>query len=134
MAGGSRGAALVEETMNMDDPKPQKPKKQRPPFLAQASGVALKVLSWILAFGIAAIVLLVILLPCFYPAVVSSNRITCCNNLKQIALAVHNYAETNRCFPPAYIADKNGKPMHSWRVLISALFGTGCFIQGVRFF
>jgi prepilin-type processing-associated H-X9-DG protein len=28
------------------------------------------------------------------------------------------YHTVNKCFPPAYIADKNGKPMHSWRVLI----------------
>ena len=28
------------------------------------------------------------------------------------------YHQANGCFPPAYIADKNGKPMHSWRVLI----------------
>ena len=43
---------------------------------------------------------------------------TCTNNLKQIGLAMHNYAQAYKCFPPAYIADKNGKPMHSWRVLI----------------
>ena len=43
---------------------------------------------------------------------------TCKNNLKQIALALHNYHQANGCFPPAYIADKNGRPMHSWRVLI----------------
>ena len=42
----------------------------------------------------------------------------CQNNLKQIALALLNYHQANGCFPPAYIADKNGKPMHSWRVLI----------------
>ncbi|MHB1036119.1 MAG: DUF1559 family PulG-like putative transporter [Pirellulales bacterium] len=38
--------------------------------------------------------------------------------LKQIALALQNYHQANGCFPPAYVADKNGKPMHSWRVLI----------------
>jgi hypothetical protein len=31
---------------------------------------------------------------------------------------LHNYHYAFHCFPPAYIADKNGKPMHSWRVLI----------------
>jgi hypothetical protein len=33
-------------------------------------------------------------------------------------LAVANYHETYDCFPPAYISDRDGKPMHSWRVLI----------------
>jgi hypothetical protein len=33
-------------------------------------------------------------------------------------LAVANYHETFGCLPPDYIADREGKPMHSWRVLI----------------
>ena len=33
-------------------------------------------------------------------------------------MAVANYHETYGCFPPAYVADRDGKPMHSWRVLI----------------
>jgi hypothetical protein len=33
-------------------------------------------------------------------------------------LAVANYHQTYGCFPPAYVADQYGKPMHSWRVLI----------------
>jgi hypothetical protein len=47
-----------------------------------------------------------------------TRREQCCNNLKQIGLALLNYEQANGCFPPAYIADKTGKPMHSWRVLI----------------
>jgi len=33
-------------------------------------------------------------------------------------LAVANYHETFGSFPPAYVADRDGRPMHSWRVLI----------------
>jgi hypothetical protein len=33
-------------------------------------------------------------------------------------LAVVNYHEANRHYPPAYQADAEGRPMHSWRVLI----------------
>ena len=42
----------------------------------------------------------------------------CTNNLKHIGLALLNYNDIFGCFPPAYTTDANGKPMHSWRVLI----------------
>jgi hypothetical protein len=45
-------------------------------------------------------------------------RTKCKSHLKQIGLALHNYHDEYRCFPPAYVADENGRPLHSWRVLI----------------
>ena len=33
-------------------------------------------------------------------------------------MAVANYHNTYGCFPPAYVADRDGKPLHSWRVLL----------------
>lgn len=42
----------------------------------------------------------------------------CLCNLCQIKLALQNYHDANGHFPPAFIADENGRPMHSWRVLI----------------
>jgi hypothetical protein len=45
------------------------------------------------------------------------------NNLKQIALAMHNYldATANKRFPPPAIYSKEGKPLLSWRVMILPL-------------
>jgi hypothetical protein len=40
------------------------------------------------------------------------------NNLKQLALAMHNYNDTNNSCPAAAIYSKDGKPLLSWRVAI----------------
>jgi len=42
----------------------------------------------------------------------------CLGNMRIIAMALNNYHDRFGSFPPAYIADENGRPMHSWRVLI----------------
>ncbi|WP_435018331.1 DUF1559 domain-containing protein [Tundrisphaera sp. TA3] len=42
----------------------------------------------------------------------------CRNNIHQIGLALESYHEAWGRFPPAYLADEHGRPMHSWRVLI----------------
>ena len=44
----------------------------------------------------------------------------CISNLKQIGLGLLNYESRYGCFPPAYVADANGKPLYSWRVLLMA--------------
>jgi hypothetical protein len=38
--------------------------------------------------------------------------------LKQLSLAVANYHDANGNYPPAYILGPEGRPWHSWRVLI----------------
>lgn len=40
------------------------------------------------------------------------------NQMKQLQVAMLSYATMNGTLPPAYLADADGKPMHSWRVLI----------------
>ncbi|MFN0199027.1 MAG: DUF1559 domain-containing protein [Planctomycetaceae bacterium] len=60
-------------------------------------------------------------------------RTQCMNNLKQIGLALHHYHDKYGSFPPAYIADEDGKPMHSWRVLILAELKQDKLYQEYRF-
>jgi len=49
---------------------------------------------------------------------IASRRIQSANNLKQIALAMHNYHDTFGRFPPQALTNKEGKPLLSWRVAI----------------
>jgi len=45
-------------------------------------------------------------------------RVHCRSNMKRILTALQDYHHEHGTFPPACIVDDNGKPMHSWRVLI----------------
>ncbi len=63
-------------------------------------------------------VMIALLLPAVQASRTAARRMQSANNEKQILLALHNYESVHGQFPPAYIPDANGKPMHSWRVLI----------------
>jgi type II secretory pathway pseudopilin PulG len=56
--------------------------------------------------------------PLFRWAKRAADEDICRNNLKQIALALHNYHDVYGHFPAAYQVDVTGKPMHSWRISI----------------
>jgi prepilin-type processing-associated H-X9-DG protein len=62
-----------------------------------------------------------------------SRRAICNNNLRSIALALQQYEATFGCFPPPYIADASGKPMHSWRVLILPYLDLGSLHKQYNF-
>ena len=62
----------------------------------------------------------------------AARRSQCSNNLKQIALALHNYHDTYRTFPPAYTVDENGNPLHSWRTLILPFLEQSAMYQQIR--
>jgi len=62
--------------------------------------------------------LIALLLPAVQAAREAGRQQVSMNNLRQIGIALHDYHDTHKTFPPAFIADENGKPRTSWRTLI----------------
>jgi hypothetical protein len=82
--------------------------------LAVSQGKAVEIVAIVL-FVLA---LIGLLMPSLGPHREPGRRTSCQNTLRQISIALQNYHDVYHSFPPAYVADANGKPMHSWRVLI----------------
>lgn len=63
----------------------------------------------------------------------SRHKFECAGHLRQIALAMHAYHEAQGSLPPAYVSDTDGKPMHSWRVLLLPYLGEQALHQQYDF-
>jgi hypothetical protein len=61
-------------------------------------------------------IMVALLLPAIQAAREAARRTESFNNLKNLALAMHNYHDTFKGFPAAYNVDAQGKPLLSWRV------------------
>ena len=86
--------------------------------------------------GLLAVALLVGLLlwPAWYPNPERKYPPSPCKlNLKQIALALHNYHDQYKTFPPAFVNGPDGKAWHSWRVLILPFLGEEKLYAEYRF-
>lgn len=83
---------------------------------------------WGLCFGILGIVGLIAsgmwLSSAVQNARIAAQRTSDKGHLKQLAVAAHNYYDNYGQFPPPFIADPNGRPMHSWRVLLLPYMGS----------
>ena len=96
------------------DPQFAPPKKSN-------TGVIIAIVAAVVAVPVllmCAGILIALLLPAVQASREAARRMSCSNNMKQIALALHNYADANGSFPPAYTEDSNGNRLHSWRTLI----------------
>ena len=100
-----------------------------PPKHKGGHGCLIAILLALLVVGI----LIALLLPAVESAREAARRCSCNDHMKQIVLAMHSYQEQYKCFPPAFIADKNGKPMHSWRVLLLPYLCGNEFYEQYRF-
>ncbi|MDR1477457.1 MAG: DUF1559 domain-containing protein [Planctomycetaceae bacterium] len=54
------------------------------------------------------------------------------NKIRVIIIALHNYHDVHNEFPPLYTVDANGKPLHSWRVLILPYMGQVALYNSIK--
>jgi hypothetical protein len=101
----------------MLEPPEQRPRKRRGCWFAAALFLVLLTIGGYYAFRV---------------AWEAANMMACSQNLLQITMATHNYAQFYHSLPPAYTVDDNGRPLHSWRVLILPFMELGDLYNKLR--
>ena len=124
---GSCGQAITIPATAAAYPSYERPQRSSGPAILLVLGV---VALAVLVFGG---IMVALLLPAVGAAREAARRAQCSNNLKQIALAVHNYHDSHDCFPTAATADEDGNPMRSWRVAIMPFLNGGGYYDQYDF-
>jgi prepilin-type N-terminal cleavage/methylation domain-containing protein/prepilin-type processing-associated H-X9-DG protein len=91
-------------------------------------------------------VLISLLLPAVQSAREAARRAQCVNNLKQIGLALHNYENSQNCYPPGGVTDESlagnagdiwgavgGNNLASWRALVIPQMEGGTIYNAINF-
>lgn len=73
------------------------------------------------------------LAPAIMSARTAAKRAQSVNNLKQLALAMHNYADVNGKFPPAVLYGPDGKTPYSWRIALLPFLEQQSFYNRYKF-
>lgn len=73
---------------------------------------------WVAVFGLAAWILVALLLPATRSAPQARNLAVCSDKLRRLARALRDYAQAHGRLPPAHTLAADGTVLHSWRTLI----------------
>ena len=79
-----------------------------------------------------ALLLMILLFRFLLDARETARLLQCVNHQKQLGLVLHNYYDIHKTYPPAYTTDAEGKPLHSWRVLILPFMYKQCLYDEIR--
>jgi prepilin-type processing-associated H-X9-DG protein len=101
---GALGVAMAEEK-GTDHESHMLPRRRKAPFVE-------------ILFVVFVIAGAVVLLMPSVGSQVPWRRVRCNQNLISIGLAIHNYCTKYGSYPPAYTVDRQGRRMHSWRLLL----------------
>lgn len=104
------GLAAIEEVKQLLERLPITARGNELAFSVQVNSTPLSMMLASTSIGIG------LLLPAVQKVREAATRMTSMNNLKQLALAFHNYESAYGKFPNLANVDKTGKPLLSWRV------------------
>ncbi|TVS08570.1 MAG: DUF1559 domain-containing protein, partial [Planctomycetaceae bacterium] len=72
------------------------------------------------------------LFPSLEAAREGARRATCMSRMKRVVLAMLMYERDHGTLPPAWVADAQGAPLHSWRVLLLPYLGQQTLYDAIR--